>query len=217
MVSDLVATPEDLALLLGREDVDSVRATLILRLAQTKCERYVSPLPASAQDIVLAVAVRAYANVNSATQAGLGSAYMTLAQTGQGGAGGLYVSKAERRELRLVAGRSGVFSVDMLPRGRSEVQAVIVEATAGTFTLSFRGETTTALAFDSTAAQVQSALEALSSIGAGAVSVEDGFTVLFKGDLSEQALPQVQADDSALTGIVTVVTVEQGQQPAWCG
>ena len=39
-------------------------------------------------------------------------------------------------------------------------------ATAGTFTLTFKGQTTAPLPFDATAAQVDTALEALSTVGA---------------------------------------------------
>ena len=44
-------------------------------------------------------------------------------------------------------------------------QQVAVNGAAGTFTLTFNGQTTTPLAFDATAVQVQTALNLLSSIG----------------------------------------------------
>lgn len=44
-------------------------------------------------------------------------------------------------------------------------------ATGGTYTLSYKGQTTTALAFGANAATVQAALEALSTIGTGKVTV----------------------------------------------
>ena len=46
--------------------------------------------------------------------------------------------------------------------------------TGGTFTLSFGGQTTAAIPFNATAAQVQAALQALSSIGAGNVACAGG-------------------------------------------
>src|SRR5262245_60849365 len=48
--------------------------------------------------------------------------------------------------------------------GSDEVQEVTVEAVGGTFTLTFGGNTTTALAFDASAADVETALEALAGI-----------------------------------------------------
>src|SRR5690606_2536780 len=52
--------------------------------------------------------------------------------------------------------------------GKDEVQKVTVsDATGGTFTLTFGGKTTAPIAYDGTAATVQAALEALSTIGKG--------------------------------------------------
>lgn len=52
--------------------------------------------------------------------------------------------------------------------GTDEVQSVTVsDATGGTFTLSFGGKTTAAIAYNATPAQVQAALQALSTIGKG--------------------------------------------------
>lgn len=214
-MSDPVATAADLALWLELDSINEMRATLILRSAQGLCETVVSPVPASAQGVVLAVAARAYSNVNSANQIGLGSAYATMGSTGSGGVGGLYLSKSDRSTLRRLAGRGGAFSIDLLPRGTSEVQSVEVAATAGTFTLCFAGQETSALAFDATAAQVQAALEALSGVGAANVLVEGSFTVSFRNALGFRAVSQIRADDSELTGVVSVVTLVQGSPPAW--
>jgi len=54
--------------------------------------------------------------------------------------------------------------------GINEAQQVTILAMGGTYTLTFLGQTTTALAYDASPATVQAALEALSSIGAGNVS-----------------------------------------------
>lgn len=57
--------------------------------------------------------------------------------------------------------------------GKSEVQriAIVGTATSGNFTLSFRGQTTGNIAYNANAATVQSALEGLSTIGSGNVTV----------------------------------------------
>jgi hypothetical protein len=101
-----------------------------------------------------------------------------------------------------------------------EVQTVYVtEATGGTFTLSYGGNTTSALPHNATPAAVQSALNALPSI-AGAVTVysaqarfvnsvalnEIGFTVLFGGALGSSGLPAITSS-SSLTGASPYVTV----------
>ena len=109
-----IATTTDLSTYLGVE-VDPIRADLILRLAQELCETVVSPAPASALGVILEVAGRAYSNVNSATQLGMGSAYASFGQAGSGGVGGLYLSRANKATLRRMSGSGGAFSVDPTP------------------------------------------------------------------------------------------------------
>jgi hypothetical protein len=67
--------------------------------------------------------------------------------------------------------------------------------TGGTFTLTFNGQTTSAIAYNASAATVQSALQALSSIGSNnalvAPAASGGWTVRFAGTLApKQALPR---------------------------
>ena len=65
-------------------------------------------------------------------------------------------------------------------------------ASGGTFTLTFQGQTTAPLAYNATAAQVQAALEALADVGAGDVVASGGpvstanVSVNFRGALSER-------------------------------
>lgn len=209
-MSTPVTTPAELGVYVDGQPLatNDARALLIIALAQSRCERYLTPLPPAAKDVVLPVAARAWINVTSANQIGLGSAYATMANAGKV-AGGLYVSRSEKADLRRLGGRSGAFSIDMLPRGHSEIQAVIVEATAGTYTLTYDGTISDPIPFDATATQLQAALE--QATGAGTVSVADGFLVTFKGALANTAVELLAADDSLLTGTVTVVTVQQGR------
>lgn len=111
------------------------------------------------------------------------------------------------------SGKVGVYE----PAGTAEVQT-ITEATAitaGTYTISFNGQTTVALDFDSTAAEVQAALEDLSTIGTGNIVVTGGpvqttpLTLTFAGNLSGNQ-PEVTVDVTALTGTVTVATATPG-------
>lgn len=90
-----------------------------------------------------------------------------------------------------------------------EVQSVTVDATGGTFTLTFDGQTTTALDFDITAEDLEAALEALSNIGAGDVSVTGGpgddggtvpYVVTFGGTLADTNVAQMTSDAALLTG-----------------
>src|SRR5262249_16842536 len=72
----------------------------------------------------------------------------------------------------------------------------------GTFPLTFSGKTTSSLSANSTAAQVQAALEALSTIGTGNVSVTlsgSTFTVTFQGALAGTNQPQMTGKGSGGT------------------
>ena len=112
-MSTPLSTPADLGVYLGVTDLDEARAGLLLQLAHDRLETIVSPLPDTAKSIELAVAARAYSNVSSAQSMGLGSANISFGSTAS--AGGLYVSKAERADLRRLAGRTGAFTIDLLP------------------------------------------------------------------------------------------------------
>lgn len=204
-MSTPVCTPAQLETFLGMQagTIDQARAALLITQAQSKCERIVSPVPDSAADIVLEVAGRAYNNVAGATQLGLGSASTSVP-------GGLYLSKSNKAELRLVAGRGSAFSAETMPTGTNAIQTVTVAATAGTFTLTFQGHTTTALAFDATTTAVQGALEALPSVGAGNVRVSGAYAVEFLNLLGLNPMPLLTADGTGLTGTVSVVTTRAG-------
>jgi hypothetical protein len=95
----------------------------------------------------------------------------------------------------------------------NEVQSVIATgATAGNFTLTFDGETTANIAYNANAAAVQSALEALSNINPGDVTVAGGalpgtaVTITFGGQYANTNVPQMTADSSGLTGGTAVVS-----------
>jgi len=101
-----------------------------------------------------------------------------------------------------------------------EVQSVTVTGgpTGGTFTLTFVGQTTAAIAYNATAAAVQTALQALSSIGAGNVAVTGNaggpYSVTFIGTLANTDVAQMTASGAGLTGGtspgVTVATTTAG-------
>ncbi|GAB4584402.1 phage tail tube protein [Nocardia sp. IFM 10818] len=81
-------------------------------------------------------------------------------------------------------------------------------ATAGSFTIASGGETTSALPYNATAAQVQAALEALPSIGTGNAfatgDLKDGIKVSFIGTLQGKALPKLVVVGTGLTGGGTI-------------
>ena len=91
--------------------------------------------------------------------------------------------------------------------------------TGGTFTLSFGGYTTGALAYTASAATVQTALAGLTSVGSGNVAVSvapsgSGWEVRFTGTLADTYQAALTASGAGLTGgtspAVAVATVNAG-------
>lgn len=135
---------------------------------------------------------------------------------------------ALRREGQLLFTKTGATVVadagypgtGPIEAGTSEVQTVTITGapTGGTFTLTYAGETTAAVAFDAAAATLQGALNALPNLdGVGVTGVAGGpWTVTFPDELGNVA--QMTADDSGLTGgtdpAVVVATTTPGVAPA---
>lgn len=109
---------------------------------------------------------------------------------------------------RLLVGTSAV----------NDVQTLTVTATGGTFKVisNINGVTraTAAVAYDASAATLQTALEGLSNIGSGNVAVSKTgsvFTVTFQGTLASTNVPALLVDASAATGgTVTQATTSDG-------
>jgi hypothetical protein len=103
---------------------------------------------------------------------------------------------------------------------RNEEQVLTEEATAGTFRLTFGGKTTTDLSFNADRAQVEAALEALSSIGPGNVKVvrdiigEGGIAlqIIFQGALAQTDVAQLVLTNGTtpLNGSIPVTTTYNG-------
>jgi hypothetical protein len=96
----------------------------------------------------------------------------------------------------------------------NEVQSIVITGTptAGTFRLSFRSVQTASIAFNASAAVVQAALEAISTIGTGNVLCAGGplptaVTVTFQGALAAQNQPMIALSTNALTGGTTPTVV----------
>ncbi len=91
-----------------------------------------------------------------------------------------------------------------------------VSGASGTFSLTFNGQPTGSMAFNATAGQVESQLNALSSIGGvgGTVSVSlsvNVYTVTFGGTLANQNLPQMAAVGAGgASAIVNTITNGNG-------
>lgn len=78
--------------------------------------------------------------------------------------------------------------------------------TSGTFTITYSTQTTGAIAYNATAATIQTALEALSNIAPGDVVVSGGpitttpIVIIFQGTLKGANQPQVTVDSTSLVG-----------------
>lgn len=90
--------------------------------------------------------------------------------------------------------------------------------TGGTFTVTYGGQTTSGVAYNASASTLQTALEALSSIGSGNVAVSGSnggpYTVTFQGALENMPITTMTASGASLTGGtspgVTIVTLTNG-------
>lgn len=98
--------------------------------------------------------------------------------------------------------------------GTNEVQGIYHDGTGGTFTLTYSGQTTTALAWNATDTVIQTALEALSNIAPGDVDVNGStgaWSVEFKGTLAATNVAKMTMSDTSLTGgSGTVIVVREG-------
>jgi hypothetical protein len=82
------------------------------------------------------------------------------------------------------------------------------------YTLTFNGQTTASISATATAAQIQAAIEALSNVGAGNVSVTGPVggpnIVTFQGALADTNVAQMTSTPTGGTGTLTVATTTAG-------
>jgi hypothetical protein len=122
-------------------------------------------------------------------------------------------------DARSTAGSPAAVSPGVAPRrpaGLDEVQTVTITGTptGGTFTLTYDGQTTAAIAYNATAATVKSALAALSNIKAEDITTAGGpgpgtpYTVTFGGGATDgRNVPQMTATGSLTGGTTPAVAV----------
>jgi hypothetical protein len=113
-------------------------------------------------------------------------------------------------------GDVSAISIDTSNLGKtSEVQTLVLDnvATAGTFTLSYNFETTAAIAYDANTAEIQAALEALSTVDTGDITV-GGYDLANAGNTTFTFLSKfgptrlMGIDISSLTGPTTATISE---------
>jgi hypothetical protein len=107
----------------------------------------------------------------------------------------------------------GVQELTVIGSLLNEIQTLTVTdgADADTFTVSYAGQTTAALDWDISAADMDTALEALSNIEAGDIAVSEAggiYTVTFQGTLAETNVAEITATPTGCT--VTPATTQAG-------
>jgi hypothetical protein len=108
-----------------------------------------------------------------------------------------------------------VGSGNLTVAGINEIQHLAITGTpdGGTFALGFMGQTTTDLAHDAAASDIQAALRLLSTINGANVTVaaSSGFNVTFSGTLAGTDVPMLTLDDNSLSGgTVPTVAITEG-------
>jgi hypothetical protein len=121
-------------------------------------------------------------------------------------------------ELVVVTTQNGV-----LPTNEVQTLSLPSVPTGGTFTLTFSGQTTGAIAYNANAATVQAALEALSNIAPGDVTCTGGalpvtaVVITFGGTYAATNVPIITGSGASLTGgtanVGSVTTVATGAAP----
>lgn len=112
-----------------------------------------------------------------------------------------------------IAGVARAVTLDGYSPAVNELEQVAVNATGGTFTLTFSGQTTGAIQWNASAADVQTALVALSNLGPGDVLCTGGplptspVTVEFKGAQAGTNVTQMTANSASLTGGTHTATI----------
>jgi hypothetical protein len=113
-------------------------------------------------------------------------------------------------------------SLDLSEVRSNEVETIQVNATGGTFTITYGGETTAPINYNASAKKVQEALEALPILKPGDITVTGGpggegggtpYTLTFGGGLAKQAVTPVTTNRTGLTGgakLASVVVTRPG-------
>lgn len=104
----------------------------------------------------------------------------------------------------------------------NEVETITVNATGGTFTITYGGETTEPIAYNATAKEVEEALEKLPVLKPGDITVTGGpggengehpYTLTFGGELKEKTITPVTTHRTGLTGgakLASVIVTKPG-------
>jgi hypothetical protein len=98
---------------------------------------------------------------------------------------------------------------------QNEAEKITVNATGGTFTITYEGETTAPIAYNASTGEVQAAIDSLPAAKAsiGVVGAPGTYTLVFGGALGERSINPVTTNRAGLTGgarLATVVVLRPG-------
>lgn len=119
---------------------------------------------------------------------------------------GAEVSPLQISDASLAGGCYDVAVLEMGSAGLDEIQQVAFSRTptGGTFTLTYEGNTSSAIAYNATAGALETGLESITGISAGDVSVEGPaggpWVVTFTGNLEASELSLLSGSGASLTG-----------------
>lgn len=116
------------------------------------------------------------------------------------------------REVEISASKTNPV---VITGGTPEIHTVTVDATGGTFTVTYDGQTTAPISFDVTPAAFTTAMEALSNVNAGDVTVSNGvggvYEVIWNGKLGDvNAITTNAGSLVGGAGTATVVVTQEG-------
>ena len=166
-----------------------------------------------------------YIGVSDNTSADLGEEFsnprdVAVNRTGAGpaGQGDIYVADQSFDRIQRFDSEGNFVSAwgaNVVTEPVNEVQTLSVEATGGTYVLSFGGAETGAIAYDASSATVDNALDVLPGIDGNSNvvvsgSAEAGFTITFAGALAATNVPQVAVNDDELSGAASTAHPTQG-------
>lgn len=119
--------------------------------------------------------------------------------------------------VNVIEGALGMYSTAGAPTaGTDEIQTLTIDATGGTFKLAYDGQITADITWSATnntlRDRVDTALEALSNVGAGQVTTAVGtmtngvgtLTITFTGTLAKKNVSLITVNTNALTGTATL-------------
>ncbi len=172
---------------------------------------------------VVGAGIRAARNALNKAKAPMANRFMVLSpddETATLGDANLATFFANARPDAIARGAIGVlygFETYMSQYTPLGARLALGGATGGTFTLTYKGQTTSAQAYNVSAATLKTQLEGLSTIGAGNVdvlAVAGGFEIWMKGALAGNH-DQITGSVASLTGATSPAVADVNWNPAF--